>query len=426
MKVHKIFITLLIILSFGCDLTGLLGEDAEGKDRLQTIIEGAERFLGDLVEEHVEYEYYYVDDQGNYFDEHGNVVVLKEDGTFVYKDKDVVIGAEGKGSISVNVDRDGKIGVSVDGEAMVVDLDGAKKLVADVKAEVFGKPGEVQGDLVAKVSEVVAKGSDFKSLVAKLEGDVKGDIKQIVAAPVVKTRKPVSVFAKQNTYKKPTNYSGQKMSSAPRTKVYCQSYTLRPGERATKVYISDDERKMFNFVEKHLKDVIALIDKNSYSSGLKSRQDYKDKIKTKYEKLMRMSKEDTIAGDMRILELGRAVKKFYDFMKDNAANSAEVKSLIELGVKDKSDILEKAGIKFSSDIKNYDHVAALIDLALCDKSYSSSIRVFFENVADTLWYHNYASDEVTLMQELIWDMESKFHSSNSPDLAQLKQGILSR
>ncbi|ETZ17981.1 hypothetical protein BDCR2A_01176 [Borrelia duttonii CR2A] len=424
MKVHKIFITLLIILSFGCDLTGLLGKDDEGKDRLQTIIEGAERFLGDLVEEQVEYEYYYVDDQGNYFDEHGNVVVLNEDGTFVYKDKDVVIGAEGKGSISVNVDRDGKIDVSAVGEAMVVALDGAKKLVADVKAEVFGKPGEVQGDLVSNVSEVIAKGSDFKSLVAKLEGDVKGEIKQVVASPVVKTRKPVSVSTKQNTYKKPTNYSGHKVNYAPRTKVYCQSYTLRPGERATKVYISDDEKKMFNFLEKHLKDVIALIDKNSYSSGLKNRQDYKEKIKTKYEKLMGMSKEDTIAGDIRRWELGRSVKKFYDFIKDNAANSEEVKSLIESGVRDKSDILEKAGIKSSSDIKNYDHVAALIDLALCYKDYSSSIRVFFENVADTLWYYADSSDKSADTQDLIWKMEAKFHSSNSSDLAQLKRGIL--
>ncbi|AFI31807.1 hypothetical protein [Borrelia crocidurae] len=423
MKVYKIFITLLIILSFGCDLTGLLGKDDEGKDRLQTIIEGAERFLDDLVEEQVEYEYYYVDDQGNYFDEHGNVVVLNEDGTFVYKDKDVVIGAEGKGSISVNVDRDGKIDVSVDEEAVVA-LDGAKKLVADVKAEVFGKPDEVQGDLVANVSEVVAKGSDFKSLVAKLEGDVKGEIKQIVASPVVKTKKPVSVSTKQSTYKKSTNYSGHKMSNESRPKVYCQTYKVRPGERATKMQLSDDEKKMFNFLEKHLKDVIALIDKNSYSSGLKNRQDYKEKIKTKYEKLMRMSKEDTVAGDIRRWELARSVKKFYDFMKDNAANSAEVKSLIENGVRDNSDILEKAGIKSSSDIKNYDHVAALIDLALCYKDYSSSIRVFFENVADTLWYYADGSDESELTQELIWKMETQFHSSNSSALTQLKRGIL--
>ncbi|AHH07362.1 Hypothetical protein BCD_1296 (plasmid) [Borrelia crocidurae DOU] len=422
MKVHKIFITLLIILSFGCDLTGLLGKDDEGKDRLQTIIKGAERFLDDLVEEQVEYEYYYVDDQGNYFDEHGNVVVLNEDGTFVYKDKDVVIGAEGKGSIAVNVDRDGKIDVSVDEEAVVA-LDGAKKLVADVKAEVFGKPDEVRGDLVANVSEVVAKGSDFKSLVDKLEGDVKGEIKQVVASPVVKTRKPVSVSTKQNTYKKPTNYSGHKMSNKLRPKVYCSIYELRPGQRATKVKFSDDEKKMFNFLEKHLKDVIALIDKNSYSSSFKKRKDYKEKIKTKYEKLMRMSKEDTVAGDIRRWQLASSVKKFYDFMKENAANSEEVKSLIESGVRDNSDILKKAGIKSSSDIKNYDHVAALIDLALCYKDYSSSIRVFFENVADTLWYYADSYDISADTQDLIWMMDTKFNSPYNPALTQLKRCI---
>ncbi|WP_024653706.1 hypothetical protein [Borrelia persica] len=405
MKICKIFISLLTILSFSCNLAEFFdkdfkGEDGKGRDVLSTIIEGSERFLDSLLEGDVEYEYYYVDEEGNYFDEHDNAVILNEDGTFVYKDKNIVVDAEGKSKVLKD---DDKLDVSAGEKGSVSELVG--KLSSGVKEKVFGNADKGQEALVPQVSQVAAKGSDLKSMVAKVEGDVKGSIRQVVAAPVLKAKKPASV-APRRAYNNTYNNTPQKL-----VRTHCKFYDLRPGERASKLYISEDERKMFNFLEKHIKDTI------DFAKNLPNH----DEIKRRYEKLMTKAKEDTLAGEYRVLDLGRATKKLYDYVKSNASNSAEIKKLIELGLADQNSVLYKSNIKSVSDIKNYDDISVIINFALTDKGNSNSIRTFFEALAGNMRYV-YTSDEVEFLQELVWKIDSKFQN-NDPAFIKLKEEL---
>ncbi|WP_025406901.1 hypothetical protein [Borrelia hermsii] len=237
MKISKIFVVLLSVLAFSCNLSDLLGRDGldgQGggiealiKGGLMAAKQGAD-YLVDALEDEYEYEYVYVD----------------EDGNVVYVDYDSVAGYY-PGAVNELED---KGGVDVSAGGVVVAKPGELAGSGDVK--VASIPAENQEAVTVQATEVEQK-EPSKEVDKKV--DRKADKQQkrrnknrtTTSQTRWKPRGPVSSILG-------TRVAYSYVSSSPRS-VSCRSTY---GGGGSVIVITDEEKKLFGYLEKYLEDAI--------------------------------------------------------------------------------------------------------------------------------------------------------------------------
>ncbi|UPA11279.1 hypothetical protein bpSLO_001130 (plasmid) [Borrelia parkeri] len=349
MKIAKIFVVLLSILAFSCDLANLLGKDNFDDHQVErmgdflrngfrSVIDGADYLLGSLEEMEDEYEYFYVDEQGN-------IVYVDYDGVNYRPKVDVIEGGE-------------EINVSAGG---VVTVGDTQEAVTSQATE--GKKDATQEAVTVKVTEssqgVVPKVKELRKNRAKTLSQTHQKPKEYIS-PLLGTRVAHS-------------YGSRGIS--------CKSRDIN-SKGGVSVYISDDEKRNFESLEEYVGSAIKI------NGRSKSDQ---DKFKNMYQKFFKWLKKEDLSSSLKRLKLGRDMKKVYDFIKSNASDSKEIQNLISGS--SGSEILRSAGIHSASDIKSDAEVEALMRLSVSSINYSGYyLSLFFQRLADSFEYCYDCSD----------------------------------
>ncbi|BDU63368.1 hypothetical protein BOFE_09080 (plasmid) [Candidatus Borrelia fainii] len=356
MKIAKIFVVLLSILVFSCDLANLLGKDKLDdhqvekmgnflKNGLKAVIEGEDYLVDSLEEGEYEYEYFYVDEKGN-------IVYVDYDGVDYRPKVDVVEGGD-------------EINVSAGG---VVTAGDDQKAVTSQATEV--KKDETQEAVTSHATEV-KKDEAQEAVAVKVTGSNK------CVDPKVKCLRKNRAKTLSLTHQKPKEFISPLLGtrvihSYGSRGINCKSREINSAGGVS-VYISDDEKSKFESLEKYVGDAIKV------NGRSKSDQ---EKFKNIYQTFFKWLKKDDLPSSFKRLALGRDMKKVFDFIKSNASGSKEIQNLIIEG-KDK-EILRSAGIYSTSDIKSDAEVEALMKLSVSDKVYSGNyLSLFFQRLADS-------------------------------------------
>lgn len=362
MKISKIFVVLLSVLAFSCNLSDLLGRDGldgQGggiealiKGGLMAAKQGAD-YLVDVLKG--EYEYAYVD----------------EDGNVVYVDYDDVVDYE----LEVVNELEDKGGVDVSAGGVVVAKPGELAGSGDVK--VASIPAENQEAVTVQATEVEQK-EPSKEVDKKV--DRKADKQQkrrnknrtTTSQTRWNPRGPVSSILG-------TRVAYSYVSSSPRS-VSCRSTY---GSGGSVIVITDEEKKLFGYLEKYLEDAIKV---NGRSTSEQK------KFETVREKFFNWLKRNDSTSSFRRIELARAMKKVFDLIKSNARSSQEIQNWISQG-KD-NELLSQAGISSVSDLSSNAAVDALIRCSVSSRHYSgTSLSLFFQSLADIFANGNDYSDD---------------------------------
>ncbi|UPA09880.1 hypothetical protein bhYOR_001191 (plasmid) [Borrelia nietonii YOR] len=373
MKLSKIFVVLLSVLAFSCNLSDLLDRDGQGrgigelfKGSLMAAKQGAD-YLVDALEDEDEYEYIYVD----------------EDGNVVYVDYEGVAGYY-PGAVNELEDKDG---VDVSAGGVVVAKPGELAGSGDVK--VASMPAESQEAVTVQATEVKQNEPSEKAA-EKAEGkaEEKADKKE--------ERKSRKQKCRRNRNRTTTSQTRAHLrvpvSSTSQKKVFYSSLTSSPGAVRCKSYygsggmvvvIPDEEKKLFGYLEKYLEDAIKVNGKSESEQR---------KYETVREKFFNWLKRNDTTSSFRRVELARAMKGVFDLIKSNARSSQEIQNWISQG-KDK-EILSQAGISSVSDLNSDAAVDALIKSSVSSRYYSgTSLSLFFQSLADIFANGNDYSDD---------------------------------
>ncbi|UPA14014.1 hypothetical protein [Borrelia turicatae] len=396
MKIAKIFVVFLSILAFSCDLANLLGKDNLDDHQVErmgdflrngfrTVIDGAEYLIDSFEEMEDEYEYFYVDEQGN-------VVYVDYDGVGYLPKVDVVEGSD-------------EINVSAGG---VVTVGDNQKAVTSQATEVKKDLGE--GAATSQATEVKKDGTQ-EAVTVKVTGSNKGVV------PKVKESRRNRVKTLSQIQQKPKEYIspllGTRVAHSYGSRgINCKSREIN-STGGMIVYISDDEKKKFESLEKYVGSAIKI-------NG-RSRSD-QDKFNNMYQKFFKWLKKEDSSSSFKRLKLGRDMKKVFDFIRSNASDSKEIQNLIT--VSSGSEILRSAGINSASDIKSDAEVEALMRLSVSDRFYSGyCLSLFFQRLADSFEYCYDCSDNS--FDYVFRQMESVLDGTayKSGDFATLKSKI---
>ncbi|WP_025406902.1 hypothetical protein [Borrelia hermsii] len=118
----------------------------------------------------------------------------------------------------------------------------------------------------------------------------------------------------------------------------------------------------------------------------------KKKIETVREKFFNWLKRNDTTSSFRRIELARAMKKVFDFIKLNARSSQEIQNWISWGKAE--ELLSQAGISSVSDLNSDAAVDALIRYSVSSRYYSgTSLSLFFQRLADTFANSNDYNDD---------------------------------
>ncbi|WP_025400338.1 DUF3298 domain-containing protein [Borrelia hermsii] len=377
MKLSKIFVVLLSVLAFSCNLSDLLDRDGQGrgigelfKGSLMAAKQGAD-YLVDALEDEDEYEYIYVD----------------EDGNVVYVDYEGVAGYY-PGAVNELEDKDG---VDVSAGGVVVAKPGELAGSGDVK--VASMPAESQEAVTVQATEVKQNEPSEKAA-EKAEG--KAEEKAEEKADKKEERKSRKQKCRRNRNRTTTSQTRAHLrvpvSSTSQKKVFYSYLTSSPGAVRCKSYygsggmvvvIPDEEKRLFGYLEKYLEDAIKVNGKSESEQR---------KYETVREKFFNWLKRNDTTSSFRRVELARAMKGVFDLIKSNARSSQEIQNWISQG-KDK-EILSQAGISSVSDLNSDAAVDALIKSSVSSRYYSgTSLSLFFQRLADTFANGNDYSDD---------------------------------